>query len=340
MSRHAEQRNVLTYAFPQKCVAGAPTPVAKLRRVRKAYRNVAAETPPARGRLAALGGESVTIFSLPSGRPVARLGQGTWRIGDVRTRRNAEIDALRVGLDAGLALVDTAEYYGDGRSEELVAEAFAGRRDELYLVSKVLPSNATRRGTLAACDRSLQRLGTDYVDLYLLHWRGSVPLEQTLKAFAELRAAGKIRHYGVSNFDVDDLEEASATAAGAACATNQVLYNPAHRGIEWDLLPWCRERRMPLMAYSPLGSSGAEHRRLLGHRAVKAVAARHAATPAQVILAWVLRHDDVFAIPKAASAAHVRDNRAALDLALGVEDLAELDAAFPPPRGSAPLDMI
>jgi len=279
----------------------------------------------------------MSLFKLPSGKAVPRLGQGAWQIGERRGSRAAELAALKLGIELGLTLIDTAEMYGDGASEKLVAEAIAGRRDEIYLVSKVLPSNASRRGTVAACERSLQRLGTDYLDLYLLHWRGSVPLEETLDAFVALKERGLIRAYGVSNFDTTDLDEASSLPGGDAIATDQVLYNLEHRGVEWDLLPWCRKRGIPLMAYSPLGSNGAP---LLRERALAAVAERHGATPARVALAWLLRHDDVFVIPKASSEAHVRDNRAALDLALGDADFDELDHAFPPPRRATPLAMI
>jgi len=282
----------------------------------------------------------MNAFRLPSGTSVAPLGQGTWAIGDDRAKRQAEIAALRLGLDLGLALIDTAEMYGDGRSERLVGEAIAGRRAEVYLVSKVLPHNAMRRGTIEACKRSLQRLKTDYLDLYLLHWRESRPLDETLEAFMALKESGLIRDYGVSNFDQGDMEEAIALPGGEGIATNQVLYNLKHRGIEWDLLPWCRKRGMPIMAYTPLGNSGNEQRRILDHAPVQAVAARHAATPAQVALAWLLRQAGVVAIPKASSEAHVRENRKALDLGLADQDLRELDGAFAPPRRRTPLEMV
>jgi diketogulonate reductase-like aldo/keto reductase len=279
-------------------------------------------------------------FKLANGRSVPRLGLGTWRMGEQHARRKSEIAALRAGLDLGLTLIDTAEMYGDGRSEELIAEAFAGRRDEVFLVSKVLPQNATRAGTIAACERSLKRLGTDYLDLYLLHWRQSEPLDETLEAFARLRKAGSIRAYGVSNFDRDDLEEARALEGGDAIATNQVLYNLEHRGIEWELLPWCCDRGMGVMAYSPLGSGGQALRRLLGNPALRAVAERHSATPAQLALAWVLRQPQVAVIPKAGSAEHAREVRGALDIVLGSDDLRDLDAAFPPPRRKTALEML
>jgi diketogulonate reductase-like aldo/keto reductase len=281
--------------------------------------------------------EGMDAFRLPSGTAAPRWGQGAWQIGDDRRKRTEELLALNVGLDLGLNLIDTAEMYGNGRSEELVAEVIAGRREQIYLVSKVLPDNASRRGTIAACERSLKHLRTDYLDMYLLHWRGSVPLEETLEAFTTLRDRGSIRHYGVSNFDRADLEEAASLPGGADVATNQVLFNLEQRGVEFELLPWCRERGMPLMAYSPLGS---DSRRLRTHPVLKKLAARLGATPARVALAWLLRQPDVVVIPKAASEAHVRDNHAALKLSLTADDLAELDRTFPPPKGPTPLAMI
>ncbi|HEV7618840.1 MAG TPA: aldo/keto reductase, partial [Burkholderiaceae bacterium] len=220
-------------------------------------------------------------------------------------------------------------------AEQLVGEAIAGRRDEVFLVSKVLPHNATSRGTIAACERSLRRLGTDRLDLYLLHWRGQVPLAETLEAFVALTRTGKIRHWGVSNFDVADMEELERTSGGGAVATDQVLYNLTRRGIEYDLLPWCRKRSIPIMAYSPV-----EQGRLLNHPQLQDIADRHRATPAQVALAWVVRQDGLVAIPKAGTPAHVRENRAALDILLTDEDLAALDRVFPPPTGPQPLEMI
>jgi diketogulonate reductase-like aldo/keto reductase len=265
------------------------------------------------------------------------LGQGAWQIGEQRSRRASELRALRAGLELGLVLIDTAEMYGNGGSEELVAEAIAGRREHVYVVSKVLPSNASRRGTIAACERSLKRLQTDYLDLYLLHWQGSVPFAETLEAFTTLRDRGSIRHFGVSNFDREELTQARKLARGSELATNQVLYNLEHRGIEWDLLPWCREHGLVVMAYSPLGSDSA---RLRTHPVLRKMAARLGATPARVALAWVLREPDVVVIPKAASEEHVRDNHAALSLKLGAAELTELEREFPAPRGATPLAMI
>jgi diketogulonate reductase-like aldo/keto reductase len=278
---------------------------------------------------------ALRTLSLPSGQAVPVLGQGTWNMAEDPRRRGDEIAALRLGLDLGMTLIDTAEMYADGAAETLVGEAIAGRRDEVFLVSKVLPQNASRRGTVAACEASLARLGTDRIDLYLLHWRGSHPLADTVAAFQTLQRDGKIGAWGVSNLDMADLAELAAVPGGGACATDQVLYNPGRRGIEFDLLPWCRARGVPVMAYSPV-----EQGRLLGHREIGRIAARHGATPAQVILAWVLRGDSVIAIPKAGRIAHVRENARALDLALDTDDLAAIDRAFPPPAKARPLEML
>ena len=271
---------------------------------------------------------------LPSGEALPVLGQGTWGMGETPARRSGEIAALQAGLDLGMRLIDTAEMYGEGAAEEVVGEALAGRRDSCFLVTKVYPHNATRAGTVAACERSLRRLGTDRIDLYLLHWRGQVPLAETVEAMEELLRAGKIRTWGVSNFDVADMEQL-LRAGGAAVATNQVLYNLSRRGIEYDLLPWCAQRVVPVMAYSPL-----EQSRLLDDAALARIAARHAASPAQVALAWVLRRDGVIAIPKAASAEHVRQNRQALEIALDADDIAALDQAFPAPARKVALEML
>ena len=273
--------------------------------------------------------------------PLPILGQGTWNMGEDPSARAAEVAALRLGLDLGMSLIDTAEMYGEGGAEEVVGEAIAGRRDDVYLVSKVYPHNASRAGVRAACERSLKRLKTDRLDLYLLHWRGGVPLAETLEGFERLRDEGKIRAYGVSNFDTDDMQEAAALPGGDAIAANQVLYNLVKRGIEWDLLPWCRERGIPAMAYSPLESTHAGQRALLGRPELGEVGRRHGVTPAQVALAWLLRQDGVVTIPKAVQPDHVRANRAALDLApqLTPDDLALLDAGFPPPDRRRPLAM-
>lgn len=277
----------------------------------------------------------IATINLPSGEAVPMLGLGTWRMGENRNRFAEEVAALRLGLDLGLTLIDTAEMYGSGGSERVVAEAIKGRRDETFIVSKVLPSNASREGTMLACERSLKNLATDRIDLYLLHWRGGVPLGETVEAFERLKQGGKIRHWGVSNFDTDDMEELAALPLGEACQTNQVLYNLLRRGPEYDLLPWSRARGMPLMAYSPI-----EQGRLARNSHLQKIAARHGAAPAQVALAWVLAQQGVIAIPKAASPEHVRQNVAAAEIALTNEDAAELDRAFPPPTRKRPLEMI
>ncbi|HVB69152.1 MAG TPA: aldo/keto reductase [Acetobacteraceae bacterium] len=273
---------------------------------------------------------------LPDGTSVPALGQGTWHMGENRAHATAEVAALRAGIAHGLTLIDTAEMYGDGGAERIVAQAIAGVRDSVFLVSKVLPHNASAAGVAKACAGSLKRLGTDRIDLYLLHWRGGHPLEETVAAFERLREAGKILRWGVSNFDTDDMEELAPLPAGAACATDQVLYHPDHRGIEFDLLPWCRAHKMPIMAYSPLGQAG----RLLRSPALVAVARRHGATPAQIAIAWSLRDGATISIPKAATEAHVQQNAAAADIVLTAADLAEIDAAHPPPRRKQPLGML
>lgn len=265
----------------------------------------------------------MNTVTFADGTRVPAIGQGTWRLGEDRTERKREVAALREGIARGLTLIDTAEMYGEGGSEEVVGEAIAGLRDQVFLVSKVYPHNASRRGIPEACERSLKRLRSDCLDLYLLHWRGEYPLEETVEAFARLREAGKIRRWGVSNFDLDDMHELNE----AACASNQVQYSLEERGIEWDLLPWCQEQHMPLMAYCPVGQGG----RLLRHRALAEIASRHDATPARVALAWLIHQPGVIAIPKAVEPLHVRDNAAALQLRLDAEDLQRLDAAFPPP---------
>jgi diketogulonate reductase-like aldo/keto reductase len=275
------------------------------------------------------------MIKLPAGETVPALGQGTWAMAERRTSRAAEIAALQLGIDLGMTLIDTAEMYGDGTVEELVGEAIAGRRERVFLVSKVLPENASRTGTIAACERSLKRLRTDRLDLYLLHWRGRVPLAETLAGMLELQRAGKIRHWGVSNFDVDDMEELAALEGGANAAANQVLFNLTRRGVEYDLQPWLQGRGIALMAYSPV-----EQGRLLRNRALTAVAARYRATPAQIALAWLLRQPGVIAIPKAGQTAHVRENAAARELTLSQADLEELDRAFPPPGRKVALQMI
>jgi diketogulonate reductase-like aldo/keto reductase len=271
---------------------------------------------------------------LPSGERVPALGQGTWKMADDPRQRAEEIATLRLGIERGLTLIDTAEMYGEGRAEELIAEAIDGRRDQVFLVSKVYPHNASRQGAIAACERSLRRLKTDRIDLYLLHWRGDIPLAETMAAFLALQQAGKVRHYGVSNFDRSDMEELQAVNGGAGVATNQLLYNLERRGIEWDLLPWCRERRIPIMAYSPVGQG-----KLLRHRRLGEFARAHGTTAAQAALAWLLAKDDVIVIPKTGRRGRLEENLGALDHTLTADQLTELDRLFPPPDGPRALEM-
>jgi diketogulonate reductase-like aldo/keto reductase len=273
--------------------------------------------------------------SLPSGERVAALGMGTWYLGENDAARAEEIATLRLGLDRGLTLIDTAEMYGDGLAEMLVAEAIRGRRDDVFLVSKVLPQNASRRGTVSACERSLRRLETNRLDLYLLHWRGRVPLAETVEAFELLRQVGKIRHWGVSNLDAADMHELEQTPSGQNVATDQVLYNLVRRGIEWDLLPWLRERRVPTMAYSPF-----DHGALLRDRKLADFARRHGLTPVQVAIAWLLRNDNVIVIPKTSRRERLEENVAALNVGLAPSQLEELDRLFPPPTRAQPLEML
>jgi diketogulonate reductase-like aldo/keto reductase len=272
--------------------------------------------------------------TLKSGDKVPVLGLGTWHMGERRSERAAEVAAIRLGLDLGLTLIDTAEMYGDGGAEEAIAEAIAGRREGLFIVSKVYPHNASRAGAIAACERSLKRLKTDRLELYLLHWRGPVPLAETVEAFERLKAGGKIRNWGVSNLDTGDMVELAGVPSGGNCAANQVLYHLGSRGIEWRLIDACRKDKVMVMAYSPLGQGP-----LLGKPALKAIAGKHGVDPGAVALAWVLRRPGVVAIPKAVRPEHVRANLRALKVKLDVDDIQALDAAFPPPRRAAPLDM-
>ena len=273
--------------------------------------------------------------TLPGGESVPALGMGTWMIGEDAATRSEEIASLQHGIDLGMALIDTAEMYGEGASEKLVGEAIRGRRERVFLVSKVYPHNAGRKAAQAACERSLRRLGIECLDLYLLHWRGSEPFAETIAAFETLKAQGKIRHWGVSNLDTEDLQEWVDTPGGAAVAVDQVLYNLTRRGIEWDLLPWCQKRRIPVMAYSPI-----EQARLLRHSGLCELAGRLGMTPAQVALAWLLQRDAVIAIPKTSTRQHLEENFAALRFSLEADVVAELDRLFPPPRRATPLAML
>lgn len=281
---------------------------------------------------------AIKTLRLPSGREIPMIGQGTWRMGENRSERDAEIAALRLGLDLGITLIDTAEMYGEGGAEMLVGEAIAGRREEVFLVSKIYPHHACHEGTMEACERSLKRLKTDRLDLYLLHWRESIPLEETVEAFLKLKEQGKILDFGVSNFDLADMEDWVRVAGGDQVATNQVYYNLEHRGIEFDLMPWCKKRGIPIMAYSPLKSSGDDKHALLERPVLKRIAKAHDATTAQIVLAWLL-HMGVVVIPKAVKPEHVRENRAVADIQLTGEDLKALDKAFPAPTRKVALAM-
>jgi diketogulonate reductase-like aldo/keto reductase len=276
---------------------------------------------------------AIPVTPLPDGTTIPVFGMGTWHMGESRGAFDAEVLALRRGLELGISLIDTAEMYGSGGAEEVVGEAIAGRRDATYLVSKVLPSNASRQRTVRACEESLRRLGTDRLDLYLLHWRGGTPLEETVRAFEDLRAAGKILRWGVSNFDADDMTELAGISPD--CAINQVLYNLTRRGIEFDLLPWQQQRSIPAMAYSPI-----EQGLLAADEVLAGIARAHDATPAQVALAWVMDRPGVIAIPKTSNPGRVAENLAAVGLRLTDADRSALDAAFPPPRRRQPLEMI
>ncbi|MFO1089213.1 MAG: aldo/keto reductase [Hyphomicrobiales bacterium] len=270
--------------------------------------------------------------TLPGGETVPAVGLGTWRMGDSKAARSAEAAVVRAALDRGMTLIDTAEMYGEGGAEESVGEGLAGRRKDAFIVSKVYPHNAGRKDAIAACERSLRRLRVDTIDLYLLHWRGSVPLAQTVEAFEELKAKGRIRYWGVSNFDVSDMEELLAVANGGNCAANQVLYHLGSRGIEYDLVPWSQRHGIPIMAYSPLGVG-----RILSDPALAGVAKRHGVEPATVAVAWSIRSGIVISIPKTAKIDRLAGLAAGGDLVLTAEDLATLDKAFPPPRQKQPL---
>ena len=274
-------------------------------------------------------------IELPSGQAIPVLGMGTWRMGENGQRRQNEIAALRHGLQLGLSLIDTAEMYGEGEAEEVVAEAVGTHRSNVFLVSKVYPHNASKQGAIAACERSLKRLNTDYIDLYLLHWRGSYPLAETLEAFQTLQHSGKIRDYGVSNFDADDMQKAVSLSGGRSIATNQVLYNLTRRGVELDLLPWCQQHNIPVMAYSPI-----EQGRLLDDKILEKIAQEKGVSGAQIAIAWLLHQENIIVIPKASRIEHVEQNYAALNITLSAEDLATLDEAFPAPNRPIPLQML
>ena len=279
--------------------------------------------------------EQLQSVTLRNGERVPALGQGTWHMGEDRRRAAEEAASVRLGIDLGMTLIDTAEMYGSGGAEEVVARAAEGLRDSLFIVSKVYPHNASRTGVVAACERSLKRLATDRIDLYLLHWRGSIPLAETLEGFQRLQRDGKIRHHGVSNFDRADMAEWAALQGGDTVAADQVLYNLTRRGPEWDLVPWCREHQVAVMAYTPLGTGG-----MLGNPALREIARQRGATPAQIALAWLLHQEGTMVIPKASRPEHVQENRGALDVRLTEQDLSAIDRAFPPPKGKSRLGML
>lgn len=277
---------------------------------------------------------------LPDGTVVPALGQGTWRIGESNRTKAEEVRALRLGIELGMTLIDTAEMYGSGGAERVVGEAIAGKRDQVFLVSKVYPHNSGRNKIKTACEQSLKRLQTDYLDLYLLHWRGFVPLEEVVEGMEHLKKEGKILRWGVSNLDRDDMEELYRIQNGENCTTNQVLYHLGSRGIEFDLLPWHRENNMPIMAYCPLAQGGSLRRELLHHPTIQAIAKKHDAKPLQIVLAWCIRTDDVIAIPKAVRPEHLLENAAACAIELDEDDIAKLDDAFPKPTQKVPLDIV
>lgn len=279
--------------------------------------------------------DDIPTLTLPSGRNIPALGIGTWNMGESHAEEAQEVASIRKAVELGMTVVDTAEMYADGRSEEIVGKAIADMRDEVFLVSKVYPFNASATGTIEACERSLKRLGVDYLDLYLLHWRGSHPLEETVASFEKLKQSGKIRDWGVSNFDTDDMEELFEVEDGRNCAVNQVLYNLSRRGVEYDLLPWCQKKGVPLMAYSPI-----EQGRILNNHELIRIAKAYQATPAQVALAFLLEREGVLAIPKSAKPERVEENRGVTDLDISDEDWASLDAAFPPPTRKTSLAML
>jgi len=280
------------------------------------------------------------IVTFAEGLTVPAIGQGTWYMGENASQRRNEVDALRAGIDLGLTLIDTAEMYADGAAEEVVGEAIKGQREKVYLVSKVYPWNAGGQKGIAACDASLRRLGTDHIDLYLLHWRGNFGLDETVELMETLQQQGKIGRWGVSNLDYDDMQELWSVTGGTACATEQVLYHLASRGIEYDLLPWCQQQNIPVMAYCPLAQAGRLRSGLMTHPVVNDIARNHQASAAQILLAWVISHKGVMAIPKAATLEHVTENAGALRIALSAEELLKLDHAFPAPDHKTALDVV
>ncbi|WP_413375804.1 aldo/keto reductase [Paenibacillus taichungensis] len=285
-------------------------------------------------------GNQTRTIQLPDGTTLPAIGQGTWYMGEKQSSRREEVQALRHGIERGMTVIDTAEMYAEGGAEEVTGEAIKDCRDDVFLVSKVYPHHADRKQMITACERSLSRLGTDRMDLYLLHWRGGVPLEETVEALEQLKQSGKILRWGVSNLDTEDMQELWNIPAGKHCAVNQVLYHAASRGIEYELLPWLRERRIPVMAYCPLAQGGRLRRELLEHSVIREIAKDRGVSPSQLALSWVIRDGDILAIPKAVQLNHVAENAAAMDVILTQNEMVRLNEAFPAPKGKVPLDIV
>lgn len=285
-------------------------------------------------------GNQTRTIQLPDGTTLPAIGQGTWYMGEKQSSRREEVQALRHGIERGMTVIDTAEMYAEGGAEEVTGEAIKDCRDDVFLVSKVYPHHADRKQMITACERSLSRLGTDRLDLYLLHWRGGVPLEETVEALEQLKQSGKILRWGVSNLDTEDMQELWNIPAGQHCAVNQVLYHAASRGIEYELLPWLRERRIPVMAYCPLAQGGRLRKELLEHSVIREIAKDRGVSPSQIALSWVIRDGDILAIPKAVQLNHVAENAAAMDVILTQDEMVRLNEAFPAPKGKVPLDIV
>lgn len=285
-------------------------------------------------------GNQTRTIQLPDGTTLPAIGQGTWYMGEKQSSRREEVQALRYGIERGMTVIDTAEMYAEGGAEEVTGEAIKDCRDDVFLVSKVYPHHADRKQMITACERSLSRLGTDRLDLYLLHWRGGVPLEETVEALEQLKQSGKILRWGVSNLDTEDMQELWNIPAGQHCAVNQVLYHAASRGIEYELLPWLRERRIPVMAYCPLAQGGRLRKELLEHSVIREIAKDRGVSPSQIALSWVIRDGDILAIPKAVQLDHVAENAAAMDVILTQDEVVRLNETFPAPKGKVPLDIV
>ncbi|RAW13913.1 aldo/keto reductase [Paenibacillus taichungensis] len=285
-------------------------------------------------------GNQTRTIQLPDGTTLPAIGQGTWYMGEKQSSRREEVQALRYGIERGMTVIDTAEMYAEGGAEEVTGEAIKGCRDDVFLVSKVYPHHADRKQMITACERSLSRLGTDRLDLYLLHWRGDVPLEETVEALEQLKQSGKILRWGVSNLDTEDMQELWNIPSAQHCAVNQVLYHAASRGIEYELLPWLRERRIPVMAYCPLAQGGRLRKELLEHSVIREIAKDHGVSPSQIALSWVIRDGDILAIPKAVQLNHVAENAAAMDVILTEDEIVRINEAFPAPKGKVPLDIV